>query len=356
MTNPQSERLDLESTADFDAINDELYERGMTDVLPVVPPTKQRVDKMLEGTELSRSERLAEIPPRYGTATVETVAINAVMAGCNLAYISVLIAAVKAMAEDQFNLYGINATTRPVVPLVVVNGPIIDELDLNYGYNVFEQGWRSDATIGRAVRLLLVNVGGSVPGDMDRATHGHPGKYSFCIAENESRSPWDPFHVARGYDEDKSVVTVLGADGPHEIDDHVSDEGEGILGVTADVLTTTDNNNAYYTQCELTVVFSPEHADTLATDGWTREEIKWYLYDQARNSMAALRRGGMYGIHDWPRRFNLKNDDAKIPLVEAPDRINILVAGGAGKHSMGIHSFGETRSISKRIDSSMVDS
>lgn len=353
MTDHCPETLDLE--ADFDAVNRELYERGMTDGLPVVPPTRERVDTLLRGTERSASESLGEVPPRYGTTTVETVAVNAAMAGCEPAHLPVLVAAVEAMTEDRFNLYGVNATTHPVAPLVVVNGPIVDEIDLNYGYNVFGQGWRANATIGRAIRLVLVNVGGGVPGEMDRATHGHPGKYSFCIAENEARSPWEPFHVARGFEADESVVTVLGADAPHEINDHVSDDGDGILGVAADVLATTGNNNAYYTQGEVTVVFGPEHADTLAADGWSREDVQWYLYDQARNSMRSLQRGGMYGIHDWPRRFDLESDDAMIPLVEHPDRVNILVAGGAGKHSMGIHSFGETRSVSRRIDNAKGD-
>ncbi len=335
---------------DFEEANEVLYREGVTDGLPVVPPTHDRVDAMLEGIDRDRNNDVGVIPPRYGDATVEKIAVNAVMAGCESEHMPVLVTAVEAMTEEQFNLYGVNATTHPVAPMLVLNGPVVDELNVNYGYNVFGQGWKANATIGRAVRLLLVNVGGGQPGEMDRATHGHPGKYSYCIAENAQKHPWDPLHVQRGYDEARSTVTVFGAEAPHEINDHVSEDAQGVLTVTADVLATIGNNNAYYTQGELTVVFGPEHASTVARDGFSLEEVKRYLYDQARNRMGKLRQGGMYGIHDWPERFAVKDGQGRIPLVEGPDRINVLVAGGAGKHSMAIHSFGETRSVTRPIE------
>jgi hypothetical protein len=343
-----SEILDVVS--DFEDANEVLYREGVTDGLPVVPPTRERVDAMLDGVDRDPDDVVGVIPPKYGDATVEKIAINAVMAGCEPEYMPVLVTAVEAMTEEQFNLYGVNATTHPVAPMLVLNGPVVDELNVNYGYNVFGQGWKANATIGRAVRLLLVNVGGGQPGEMDRATHGHPGKYSYCIAENARKHPWDPLHVQRGYDEDRSTVTVFGAEAPHEINDHVSEDAQGVLTVTADVLATIGNNNAYYTQGELTVVFGPEHANTVARDGFSVEEVERYLYDQARNRMGKLRQGGMYGIHDWPERFAVKDGQDRIPLVEEPDRINVLVAGGAGKHSMAIHSFGETRSVTKPIE------
>ena len=343
-----SEILDVVS--DFEDANEVLYREGVTDGLPVVPPTRERVDAMLDGVDRDPDDVVGVIPPKYGDATVEKIAINAVMAGCEPEYMPVLVTAVEAMTEEQFNLYGVNATTHPVAPMLVLNGPVVDELNVNYGYNVFGQGWKANATIGRAVRLLLVNVGGGQPGEMDRATHGHPGKYSYCIAENARKHPWDPLHVQRGYDEDRSTVTVFGAEAPNEINDHVSEDAQGVLTVAADVLATIGNNNAYYTQGELTVVFGPEHANTVARDGFSVEEVELYLYDQARNRMGKLRQGGMYGIHDWPERFAVKDGQDRIPLVEEPDRINVLVAGGAGKHSMAIHSFGETRSVTKPIE------
>lgn len=336
--------------SDFEAANKALYRKNLTDGLPVVPPTRERVEEMVAGTDRDPDEVVGVVPPRYGDATVEKIAINAVMAGCKPSYMPVLLAAVEAMTEERFNLYGINATTHPVAPLVVVNGPIVDELRINYGYNVFGQGWQANSTIGRAIRLALVNVGGGQPGQMDRATHGHPGKFSFCIAENEGKSPWDPLHVRRGFDAEESTVTVFGAEAPHEINDHVSERADGVLTVASDVIATIGNNNAYYTQGEVTVVFGPEHAATIARDGYSAEDVQRFVYDHARNRLSKLKTGGMYGIHDWADRFDVSDPDARIPLVESPDRVNVLVAGGAGKHSMAIHSFGETRSVTKSID------
>lgn len=335
---------------DLEAINEKLYRRGQTDGLPVIPPTEARVAAMLEGTDRSPDEVLGQIPPKYGDATVEKVGINAVMAGCDPDYMPLLVTAVEALTEEKFNLYGINATTHPVAPLLMVNGPIVDELRINYGYNVFGQGWKANSTIGRAIRFVLVNVGGGKPGEMDRATHGHPGKFAFCIAENEKKTPWEPFHVSRGFDEDESTVTVYGAEAPHEINDHVSENGIGVLTVTADVLATMGHNGAYNHNGEITVVFGPEHADTIARDGWTREEIQQFIYDQARNDLEKLKQGGMYGMNDWSRRFDLSRGDQRVPVVDSPDRVNLLVAGGAGKHSMALPTFGSTRSVTKVIE------
>jgi len=346
-----SDSIDIDSD-NFESINDSLYDKGMTDGLPVVPPTPDRVERMLAGSDRDPDEKLGAIPPRYGEVTVETLAINATMAGCKSEYMPLLEATVEALTQEDFNLYGVNATTHPVAPLVVVNGPIIDKLDLNYGYNVFGQGQRSNSTIGRTVRLLLVNAGGGEPGVLDRATHGHPGKFSFCIAENEERTPWDPLHVQRGYDEDQSTVTVMGVEAPHEINDHVHDTAEGILNVAADVLATVGNNNCHHSHGEFTIVIGPEHAETIARDGWSREDVQWYLYDQARNSVQDLRTAGIYDNYTLNQRFHSDNDEAQIPLVEEPEDIITMVSGGPGKHSMALHSFGETRSVTKPIGGS----
>lgn len=345
---PSSEPLDI--AGDFEAVNDRLYREGMTDGLPVVPPTESRVREFCAAVDRDEDDVVGVIPPKYGDATVEKLAINAVMAGCEPAYFPVVIAAIEAMTADEFNLYGINATTHPVAPLLVVNGPVVDDLRINYGYNVFGQGWKANSTIGRAIRLVLTNVGGGQPGELDRATHGHPGKFSFCIAENERRSPWEPFHVARGFDADESTVTAMGVEAPHEINDHVSEDGDGILTVAADVMATMGNNNAYFSTGEITVVFGPEHADTIAADGFSRGEVRRFLYDHARNRLGKLKTAGLYGIHDWSPRFETVDDEAMIPLVDAPEDVNVLVAGGAGKHSMGLPSFGETRAVTRAID------
>lgn len=345
-----AETLDVEGD-DVEAVTEQLYRNGFTDGLPVVPPTPERVERMLDGSHRPSDEALGVIPPRYGEATVETVAINAVMAGCDPSYMPVIEAAVEALTEEPFNLYGVNATTHPVAPLVVVNGPVVDELHLNYGYNVFGQGWRANATIGRAIRLLLVNVGGGTPGEMDRATHGHPGKYSFCIAENERNSPWEPLHVRRGFDAEQSTVTVMGVEAPHEVNDHVHGDAAGVLGVAADVFATVGNNNTHHSKGEIALVLGPEHAATVAADGWTVEDVQWHLYDQARNTVDDLHAAGIYDNYTLHRRFHLERDgNARVPLVERPEDVVVLVAGGAGKHSMALHSFGETRSVTKAVE------
>lgn len=339
----------IEVSGDLESVYEVLYREGVTDGLPVIPPTEERVAEMLDGTDRDSAEGIGVIPPRYGSATVEKVAVNAVMAGCRPAYMPVLVAAVEAMTEEEFNLYAINATTHPVAPLVVLNGPVVEELNVNYGYNVFGQGWRANATIGRAVRLVLQNVGGGEPGHMDRATHGHPGKFSYCIAENEAKSPWGPFHATREFDEDESAVTVMAVEAPHEINDHVNDAATELLTVASDVFSTVGNNNTHHSHGEICLVLGPEHAETIASDGWSRDDVQWFLYDQARNPIRRLREVNLLDNYSIHPRFEAAASDATIPLVEHPDDVLVMVAGGAGKHSMALHSFGNTRSVTKPI-------
>jgi len=207
----------INASDSLEEINDLYYERSWADGLPIIPPTEERVMAMLAGTTQKPQNVVAEIPPQWGEATVEKVAINAVMAGCLPEYMPVILAAVEAMVEKQLNLYALQATTHPSAPLVIVNGPIRKELGLNSGYNVFGQGNRANATIGRAIRLILVNIGGAVPSKLDRATHGQPSKYSFCIAENEEVNPWEPLHVERGFDPSVSTVTIFGVENPWNV-------------------------------------------------------------------------------------------------------------------------------------------
>jgi hypothetical protein len=334
--------------ADFDHVNELLYERGMTDGLPVVPPTRERVERMIMAAGRDPSDSLGAFPPAYNEATVGTLAVNAVMAGCRPEYMPVLIAAVEAMIDPAFNLYGINATTHPVSPLIIVNGPVVRRLKLNFGYNVLGQGWRANATIGRAARLAMVNMGGGRPGDGDMATHGHPGKYSYCMAENEARTPWEPLHVRRGFHPEESTVTVFGAEAPHEVNDHTSTTGAGIMTTQADVFATLGNNNAYMSAGELCLVMSPEHADTVARDGWTIPQVQQYLHGKARLKLGKLRAVGK-AAKLVTQHYNDLDDDEMIPLTMSPDDIMIVVAGGAGKHSMAIPSFGMTRAITRRV-------
>jgi hypothetical protein len=188
-----------------------IYAQGWTDGLPVVPPTVEKVRAMVERSGRTADELIAELPPKGGKATVEKIATNAVMAGCLPAYMPVILTALEAMLEPHFNLRGVLYSTHLVTPLLILHGPLVQELGVNCGHNVFGLGWRANATIGQAVQLTLVNIGAAVPGVLDKATFGHPGKYTYCIAENEAASRWEPLHVERGLQRQDSTVTVYPA-------------------------------------------------------------------------------------------------------------------------------------------------
>jgi hypothetical protein len=347
--NDDARFLDISDRLDFEEANEELYRRGMTDGLPVIPPSEARVGTMLSAVRRDPAESLGTMGPGYGHATIEKIAINAVMAGCIPDYLPVLIAACEAMLEYDFNLYGINATTHPVAPMLVVNGPAVQRLRINSGYNCMGPGWRANATIGRAIRLILINIAGGTPGEGDRATHGTPAKFSFCLGENELASPWEPLHVRRQFDAATSAVTVHGAEAPHEINNHTSEDGQGILRTFASTLSTLGHNNSYLGRGEVAISIGPEHADTLARDGLGIADIQEYLFAHAGNKLSALTAIARDN-HDAMAPFDQQDAvDPFVPLVESPADYLLFVAGGVGKHSMAMPSFGLTRSVTKPI-------
>ena len=335
------------------------YARGWTDGLPVVPPTLERVSRMLQGTHRTSSEIIGAVGPKFGEATIEKIAINAVMAGCGPEHLPVIVTAVEAMLEKKFNLYGCQATTHVVAPLVLVNGPIAEELDIASGYNCFGQGKRANAVIGRAVRFVLTNVGGALPGKLDRATFGTPAKYTYCVAENEQESPWEPLHVERGFDRSASTVTVIGAEAPHNVNDHGSHSALGLLTTIAQTMCQPGSNNAYLYEEGPWVVLGPEHAASIARDGWTKPKIKEYLFEHSQIPLERWSRENVesYLLIRWPAvlaeeaRAWLKDPSrpVRIPLCKRAEDINIIVAGGAGKHSLFIPTFGATASVTRPI-------
>jgi hypothetical protein len=330
-------------------ILDLFHEKGLTDGLPIVPPTVDRVERVIQSNGRDPQELIGAVPPRMGEATVEKIAVNAVMAGCLPEHLPVVVAAVRAVVQREFNLYAIQTTTHPCTPLVIVNGPIAKRLKINSGANCFGQGWRANATIGRALRLALLNIGGANPNGLDKATFGHPGKYSYCVAENEEKNPWSPLHVERGFDRDADVVTVVGAEAPHNVNDHIGKSAQGILTTMAHTMATMGSNNAY---CfgEPLVVLGPEHAATISKDGWTKEDVKRFLFENARIPLRRWRLGGMAGMQYKPKWFHELDDEALIPIAERHEDIMVMVAGGAGKHSMVVPTFGVTRAVSVRVE------
>jgi hypothetical protein len=324
------------------ALLHEFSERAWSDGLPIVAPTEARVQAMLAGR--AGTQLLGTMPPLWRQVTLEKLAINAVMAGCDVAAFPIIVAAVEAMLDPAFNLYGVQATTHPVAPLLVVNGPYGRKIGLHSGSGCFGPGFRVNATIGRAIRLILLNVGGAWPGRYDMATQGSPAKYAYCIAENEAASPWGPLW-------DGDVVTVYGGEGPHNVNDHVSTTAAGVLANVADTAISLGSNVGwYFSQAQLMVVFGPEHARTVAGDGFTRADVQRFVYEHARQPLSLMKQGGMYGMQDWPQWMNATTDpDARLPRVPSPEEIFVIVAGGSGKHSAVIPNCTFSRAVARPI-------
>ena len=341
----------VEAKDDFFAINDLYMEKGWGDGLPLIPPTEARVAAMLEYCDRPWDVPVGKVAPRYGEATPLRLAANAVMAGCRPEYFPLIVLAVEAMCDDAFNLYGLQATTHLCAPLMIVNGPVVKELGMNSGHNAFGPGTHSNATIGRAIRLILLNVGGAIPGLGDMATFGAPSKYSYCVAENEERNPWEPLHVERGFPRDASCVTMVGAECPHNVNDHESISGTGILKTIAGTLISTGTNDTFYPQAQPLIVMGPEHAATVAADGFSKKAVKKFLAEQATLPL------GAFSQENIDRRFKVqfaaqfKNAgmDAPVPMVSDANNLLVTVIGGAGKHSAIIPTFGATRAVTRAL-------
>jgi hypothetical protein len=285
---------------------------------------------MLTGLNREPSEVVATMPPSFGEATVEKVAINAVMAGCLPEYMPLLITAVAAMCEEPVRLFRIQPTTHPVAPLLIVNGPIVKKLNINGKSGAFGPGWRSNATIGRAIRLMLMNIGGAFPGKTDMSCQGQPSKYVFCIAENEEDSPWESLSVERGFDTSTSTVSVVGLENPHNINDHDALNAEEVLSTIAGTMTTLGNNNvrgALGGDGDAMLALGPEHAVTIARSGFSKKAVKDYLYEHAR-----IPRKAFYEKARMKHYPNLP-EDAMIPPTINRDDLHLIVVGGPGKHS-----------------------
>jgi hypothetical protein len=342
---PPARTLQVED--DWLAVNELYQERGWTDGLPIIPPTEERVGEFLRRTDRDRREVVAVMPPRQGEATVERLAINAVMAGCRPEYFPVLLTAVEAVADPAFNLDAVQATTHPVTPLLIVNGPIAKEIGLNGGYNAFGQGWRANLTIGRALRLVLMNVGGGSPGTGDRSTQGSPAKIAYCVAENEEASPWEPLHVEAGFDRDASTVTAVPCEGPHNIQDHYSTTGLGILRTIAGAMGQAGSNNLLDRGWPV-LSLGPEHAATIARDGYGKQAIKEFIFEHGRFPLGRL--GDENRRMQIARHGVIDDDGTMLPIVESPDAIRVIVVGGAGKHSSWQPTFGrQTRPVIRLI-------
>ena len=313
------------------------YEKGWSDGLPVIPPTEGAVRKMLDAVKLEPNHQIAYIANRQVSITAEKVAINAVMAGCKPEYMPVVVAAVEGIGDPLWGYHGPGTSTGGAAVLMIVNGPIARELDVNSGDNLFGPGWRSNLTIGRAVRLVMRNVCGSMPGILDRGTLGNPGKLSYVIAENEAESPWAPLHVERGFKPEQSTVTVMAANGPHQFYNQLSNSAEGVLTTCADDMRISAGVMG---QPNYAVILAGEHMRTIAGSGWGKPEIKKFLFENTKNSHAHLK-----NTHRMPGAVAPGDETKMRPLVETPDDILVVAAGGrAGSFSAYVPGWGSRRS------------
>lgn len=320
-----------------------MFDQGFTDGLPVVPPTPERVLRMLEGTGRDAQDVVALLPPNMGEATVEKLAINAVMAGCKPEYLPVVIAAIEAMATDQFNIHGVMATTMGAAPVLVVNGPIRERIGMNMKMGALGQGNRANATIGRAVRLAVRNIGGARPGGTERSTMGNPMKFTMCFAEWEERSNWEPLHVERGYQASDSVVTVFCmTSGPALMVDQTSLSAAQLAGSFGQCLESLHHPRAHNAGDALVVV-APEHVDTLARDGYSKQNIRDRIQEVTACAVRELAVDDMSGVGIPQDKIAAMDEAAlarKIPKFASTENIHLVVAGGdAGKFSAAYHGW-----------------
>lgn len=339
------EMADTESAIELEyfRIVESFFDRETSDGLPVVPPTETLVLAAVTAAGDDPDRVVGRVAPGYDEATVLKIAVNAVMAGCRPEYLPVVLAAVDCIMAPEFNLMGVQGTTHVCAPLVIVNGPIRGRLRMNSGHNCFGQGNRANATIGRALRLVMLNLGHGVAGKLDKSTFGHPGKYTFCVAEHEECSPWEPLSVDRGFERGEDVVTVFACEAPHSISDHVNNTARGIARTYADCIATAGMNNLYFPG-EYLLAVGPEHAATFAVDGWSKDDIRMFIFEHARKPMKFARTVGTYGKeteHLWPKWLSSAADEDRVSPLRQPSDLMVMVAGGeGGRFSVALPGWG----------------
>src|SRR3989442_4582902 len=321
---------------DADAI-ESLYARGVTDGLPVVPPTRTLVERAVAASRCAADELVARVPHNSGRASVEKIAVNAVMAGCRPEYLPVVIAAIEAICDEAFDLHGVSATTNAPAPLVIVNGPIRAELEINSGAGVFGPGWRANATIGRAVRLVCVNLGGARPGVVSMSTLAHRGRYAYCIGEHEEASPWESLAVEHGFAPEQSTVALLAADAPLGVYAQRSRTPEDLLPTLAASMAVISHHRMTHWGDTL-LVLSPEHAKILGDAAWKKADVRRWL-DERRQGPACELAPGHNGGEGLPDHVLAKfahpaGERAMIPKFRSTQKNKPVVSGGtAGRFS-----------------------
>ncbi len=319
------------------------YKRGWTDGMPVIPPTRARVDAMVAASGRDPREVVAVLAPRAGMASVEVIAASGVMAGCEPQHFEVLLAAVEAIGRPEFNLGAVNATTHPVAMLILASGPAARAAGVHAGSGTFGPGFRANMCIGRALRLVQFTVAGARPGAGDMATFGSPAKVTFCTAERDDASPFPPYHVEQqGLGPDAFAVTVFPAEAPANIQDHSSTNAENMMKTIVGTMGHAGHNNIVAPHKGRPILaLGVEHAQTIASSGWSRADVQryvcdnaWYprdrLGDEIRRDLTPLKKGFL---------------PEQMPIVQKPEQVQVFVTGGPGKHSMFMPTFGSVSDV-----------
>lgn len=305
---------------------DLIYERGWTDGLPVVPPTEARVTAMLEAVSLDFEDVLGVVSERSRAITAGKLAVNAVMAGALPEHFGVILAAVRALLNPSVNLNAMTTSTGGPAPLLIVSGAVGDRIGMNSGGNALGPGNRANICIGRTIRLLILNVLGSTPGLLDGATLGHPGKLSYAFAESDPPDSWGTLREDLGYPAHWSVVVAVGAEAPRQVSNAINPDPRAILTTIAAAIACPANNIAGHPTAiggECVVVLGPEHADSIRHAGWSRSDVREFLYENTILTRRELREAG-----------RLLDDDAdeadRLPTLTGPEGLLLVTAGGYG--------------------------
>ncbi len=337
----------VEAEDDLDGIFAEYYKQGWTDGLPIIPPTEARVLRMIEASGRSADEVVGVFPPRQAQGTVEQIAVNAVMAGCLPEYFPVVLAIAEAMTDSAFDLFSLNTTTNAVAILTVVNGPIRQRIDINCSYGLFGPGWRANATIGRAVRLVQLNIAGALPGPVSKSTHGQPGRYSMCFGEFEEKNPWEPLHVEQGLTREESAVSLFTAQGTVPITESRTRTAKALIHFIAHCMDIVGTNNMLPLHPgDSLLVLCPDHAAVIARDGYSKKALQEALFEKTSR----------IPISRWPEEKHeqllkdRKTTGQFVPLHDSPANFRVIVAGGLGGiHSTWVPTYGHSVAITRKI-------
>jgi hypothetical protein len=327
-----------------------LTQLSLTDGLPVIAPTEDRVARMLAYCTRDPDATVGPIPPISRQLTVRAAAANAVMAGCRPPELPVLLQAMEAMlGADDVNFAGMQTTTHPIGPMLLICGPVARELGVASGTGCLGPGPWANGTLGRGLRLMCMNGGGAYPGGLDRATTGQQGKFTFCFAENEADSPWPSYREEHGFSDRESTITLVGAEAPTNINDHGSTTATGILDTISGTMASAGNNNMYWLG-DTFVVIGPEHAETLAREGLSKQDVQMELHKRARYPVERMSAGQFAHIRSWialDEVGRFVDENGNVPLTRLPEDIHLIVAGGPGKHSVWIPTW--FRSVTRVI-------